>query len=76
MSVLTLKMLEDAAERMVNNFGKVEQVLVSPKAMGSLLAWQKWEKWVSKLPQRKQRQERLRYKLKNRAKHTAVNLPE
>jgi hypothetical protein len=76
MSVLTFDMLQNAAQKAIDNSGKPDVMYVSKNTLNALIEWQKWENWLKTLSSERQICERTRARLKARKPHTVMNLPE
>jgi hypothetical protein len=74
--ILTREMIEDAAKMAVDRHGRPDAPAILPYGMvKELIAWQQREKYWKSLGPLGEKKERLRWRLKHRAKHTVMNLP-
>jgi len=74
--VLTREMIEDASRIAMSRHGEPDRPIIVPHGMiQSLIEWQKREKYWKSLGPLGEKKERLRWRLKHRAKHTVMNLP-
>ena len=74
---LTRDMIDDAAKMAINRHGEPTPPLVLPYGMvKQLIEWDKREKYWKSLGPLREKMERLRWRLKHRAKHTIMNLPK
>lgn len=73
---LTREMIEDAAQMALNRHAMSTPPMFVPHGMiEKLIEWQKREKYWKSLGPLGEKKERLRWRLKHRAKHTVMNLP-
>lgn len=76
-AVLTLEILEAGHKNMLESFGKPEAPIpIPPTLFQDLVEWEKREKYWRSLGPIGYKMEALRWRLKHRAKHTVMNLPE
>lgn len=73
---LTLDMINNAAQKAMDSGMQPDSMLVSPRAMRDIADWQKRERYWLSLGPLGYKMESLRWRLKHRAKHTVMNLPE
>ncbi len=74
---LTADMIEDAAEMAIDRHGRPDAPAILPYGMvKQLIEWDKREKYWKSLGPLGEKKERLRWRLKHRAKHTIMNLPK
>ena len=66
MSVLTLALLDQIKEKILNTKYKPPKLFISPKMWEKIEELQKWENWVRTLSPRKEKQERLKHWMKDR----------
>lgn len=75
MSVLTLALLDQIKEKILNYKIETPKIILSPKIWEKLEELQKWENWVRTLGPRREKQERLKYWMKARKGIYKYKLP-
>lgn len=75
MSVLTISLLDQIKEKILNTNYEPPKLFISPKIWEQLEAMQKWENWVRSLGPRREKQERLRAALKSRIGKFKYKIP-
>ena len=74
---LTREMIEDVSKMALNRHGMPTPPMIVPHGMiENLIEWQKRERYWKSLGSLGEKKERLRWRLKHRAKHTIMNLPD
>jgi len=74
--ILTREMIEDTSQMALDRHGEPTPPLILPYGMvKQLIEWDKRERYWKSLGPLGEKKERLRWRLKHRAKHTVMNLP-
>jgi hypothetical protein len=66
MTVLTIKMIEDACEVAKKSFGQPNVIVTSKKTIQAMKDYQKWRDWLDSLAPMKRKQEITKSKIKSR----------